>query len=424
MHADEAVPIAPSTLGFAQLFSRHDYKSSSSSAMINSGMFSGHERTKEKKEIIPLTVLKGVTIQTLWNDLFASNAIMQEYHDKRKEKDFSCGKWEVHPDRASGFRVVSLQTIVEVPRAGTYTPLNEAHRFAFSTSEGGKPKLIYQISSQTPDVPTGTTFRCEATMEITADSLETDASICVHANTKKMSLAFSAIQFIATPRAIQDMKAGYVLLLSMVVEKLCGQSLPVSLLQQPAAVVSAPAEQIPAAVSEGAAEVQAAVPRWALLALLAIACATLLVLVVSAWTVSSSSADLDGIVSRLQQRNRLLENMHHSRTQDTSVASLSGSDASPLWDIVDAALREPQQQVAPQSTPDASLGGAGDAARLTRSQLSVLATQEALIHSALESLNEVSEQQRWLQARCDWMWWMWVVQFVMLIALLVKVFVL
>lgn len=189
---------------------------------ISQNMFTGSSK-KDKKLMVAPTVLKGVSIQRLWDNVFADNTtFLQRYHDRRKELNLNVGAWEYAADKGSGYRFVSLTTIVEVPHAGTETPLNEAHRFAYVTMDDGKLLLTYHISSQTPNVPAGSTFRTEALAEIVASSPDADCTVAFYGNCKKMSLGFSAIQYIATPRALREMTAGYKLMLDVISEDLCG----------------------------------------------------------------------------------------------------------------------------------------------------------------------------------------------------------
>ncbi|KPA84875.1 putative mitochondrial hypothetical protein [Leptomonas pyrrhocoris] len=189
---------------------------------INQNMFSSASR-KDKKVMLPETPLKGLTIQKLWDNVFQDNTdFLKKYHDKRNESKLEVGAWEYGPNHGSGYRFVSLVTLVEVPRANTPTPLNEAHRFAYVTTPENKVMLVYQISSQTPNVPAGGSFRTEAYMEIVANSADADCSIAIWGNCRKMSISFSAIQYIATPRAIKEMTAAYRQMVNMISEEFCG----------------------------------------------------------------------------------------------------------------------------------------------------------------------------------------------------------
>lgn len=201
-----------------KILAKQQYKTDN----ISQSMFSSATR-KDKKVMLPPVPLKGLTIAKLWENIFEDNtSFLKQYHDRRKESDLKIGQWDYAADRGSGSRFVSLVTIVEVPRAGTQTPLLEAHRFAYVNLDDGKLLLAYQISSQTPNVPAGGSFRTEAYIEVTADSAESDCTIAVWGNCKKMSISFSAIQYIATPRAIKEMTAAYRMMVSMISEEFCG----------------------------------------------------------------------------------------------------------------------------------------------------------------------------------------------------------
>ncbi|KAG5496329.1 hypothetical protein JKF63_02631 [Porcisia hertigi] len=212
-------PLMPMSGTCADKFlSKQVYKSN----RIAQNMFSSANR-KDKKVMLPETLLKGLTIQKLWQNVFEDNTeFLKKYHEKRGELKLSICPWDYACDRGSGSRFVSLITHIEVPRAGTPTPLNEAHRFAYVSTPEGKLMLVYQISSQTPDVPAGSSFRTEAYFEITADSADSDCSIAIWGNCRKMSITFSAIQYIATPRAIKEMTAAYRFMVNMIGEEFCG----------------------------------------------------------------------------------------------------------------------------------------------------------------------------------------------------------
>ncbi|KAG5495358.1 hypothetical protein GH5_03245 [Leishmania sp. Ghana 2012 LV757] len=212
-------PLVPMSGTSADKFlSKQVYKSNK----IAQNMFSSATR-KDKKVMLPQTLLKGLTIQRLWDNVFQDNTdFLKRYHDRRNESKLNVGPWDYAGDRGSGSRFVSLVAIVEVPRAGTPTPLNQAHRFAYVSTPEGKLMLVYQISSQTPEVPAGGSFRTEAYFEITADTADSDCSIAIWGNCRKMSMSFSAIQYIATPRAIKEMTSAYRQMVNMISEELCG----------------------------------------------------------------------------------------------------------------------------------------------------------------------------------------------------------
>lgn len=212
-------PLVPMSGTTADKFlSKQVYKSNK----IAQNMFSSATR-KDKKVMLPQTLLKGLTIQKLWDNVFQDNtAFLRKYHGSRNESKLEIGPWDYAVDHGSGSRFVSFVAIVEVPRAGTPTPLNQAQRFAYITTPEGKLMLVYQISSQTPEVPAGGSFRTEAYFEITADSADSDCSIAIWGNCRKMSMSFSAIQYIATPRAIKEMTSAYRQMVNMISEEFCG----------------------------------------------------------------------------------------------------------------------------------------------------------------------------------------------------------
>ncbi|GET91611.1 hypothetical protein, conserved [Leishmania tarentolae] len=212
-------PLVPMSGTTADKFlSKQVYKNN----RITQNMFSNAIR-KDKKVMLPQTLLKGLTIQKLWDNVFQDNTeFLRKYHRSRNESKLEIGQWDYAVDHGSGSRFVSLVTIVEVPRADTPTPLNQAHRFAYVNTPEGKLMLVYQISSQTPEVPAGGSFRTEAYFEITADSADSDCSIAIWGNCRKMSMSFSAIQYIATPRAIKEMTAAYRKMVNMISEDFCG----------------------------------------------------------------------------------------------------------------------------------------------------------------------------------------------------------
>lgn len=242
LHPHEAMPdvIVPMSGVQAEKFlaeQRYDTDS------IKQNMFSAATK-KGMKPMIPPTLLKGVTIQKLWDAVHSNRThFLRHYHDRRKETDLKVGEWCYAPDKGSGYRAVSLTTLVDVPKVGTPTPLNEAHRFVYVTTDDGKLMVVYQISSQTPNVPAGGTFRTEAYCEITADNAEADCSIGFWGNCRKMSMAFSVISGIAGPRAIREMTAAYKLMVDMILEDLCGGP--------PVAVPDSNAEADSGAASDG-----------------------------------------------------------------------------------------------------------------------------------------------------------------------------
>jgi len=195
---------------------------------ISDNMFS-ESKEEKKKVMIPLTPLPRVTIDQLWTTIFADGStFLKAYHDKRNEKDLVVGNWMMAPDRGSGYRFVSLTTIVEVPRAGTETPLNEAHRFCYVRTAEGTLRLVYHISSQTPKVPFGTSFRTEALCVVTADNESAPCSIAFWGKCRKMSFQYGPIQFIAEPRALREMTEAYKVMVELIAETMTGEKLEVT----------------------------------------------------------------------------------------------------------------------------------------------------------------------------------------------------
>eukprot|EP00796_Vickermania_ingenoplastis_P001533 gene1533-918_t len=181
---------------------------------IKKDMFSDPKEDK-MKVMVPNVVVPGVTVSRLWDAVFADGStFLQLYHDKRNERDLKVGSWIMAPDKGSGYRCVSLTTVVDVPRSGTRTPLNEAHRFCYVRTGSGL-KLVYHISSQTPDVPFGSSFRTEALCFITADSDTADCSVAFWGKCRGMSFGYRAIRYIAEPRAIREMTAAYALVVAL-----------------------------------------------------------------------------------------------------------------------------------------------------------------------------------------------------------------
>eukprot|EP00796_Vickermania_ingenoplastis_P001530 gene1530-915_t len=207
---------------------------------IKKDMFSDPKEDK-MKVMVPNVVVPGVTVSRLWDAVFADGStFLQLYHDKRNERDLKVGSWIMAPDKGSGYRFVSLTTIVEVPSAGTPTPLNEAHRFCYVRTGSGL-KLVYHISSQTPDVPFGSSFRTEALCFITADSDTADCSIAFWGKCRGMSFQYRPIQYIAEPRAIREMTAAYKVMVEMILEEVSGTKVEIAV----------PAAEAPAAAESG-----------------------------------------------------------------------------------------------------------------------------------------------------------------------------
>lgn len=177
---------------------------------------------KGKKQLIPPTPFKGVTIQKMWDHVFDDDSdFLKRYHEKRSETNINIGSWHFANDKSNGYRFVSLTTIIDMPRAGTKTPLNEAHRFAYS-SDGGKHLFVYQISSQTPSVMSGTSFRVDAYCEISADSAEGDCTIAYWGQCKKMSSFLVVPLSVIESRALKEMTTAYKLLVDMMQKELAG----------------------------------------------------------------------------------------------------------------------------------------------------------------------------------------------------------
>lgn len=195
---------------------------------VSQNMFSAFEKTKDRKQLIPLTVLNGVTISKLWEAVFSNKSdFLERYHDRRKGTDLEVGKWDYSSDMGSGYRTVSLTIPIDVPKAGSCTLLNEVHRFAYTSPTAGNVVLLYQISSQTPNVTGGQSFRTETFLEITANTVDSECSISVWGSCKKMSFAFSAIQYVVIPRAIREMTAAYKTMIELMFEDLIGRSVDV-----------------------------------------------------------------------------------------------------------------------------------------------------------------------------------------------------
>ncbi|CCW60378.1 unnamed protein product [Phytomonas sp. EM1] len=187
---------------------------------ISQNMFSVATQ-KDKKLIVPSTLLQGVTIEKLWENIFEGSEFLQNYHDRRKATDIVISPWEYTSDYSSGYRFLTLMMIMDVPKANTAAQLNEVHRFAYTSAPDNKLLLVYQISSQIPSIPAGTSFRTESLLEIAADSPTADCCVTIWGCCKKMSLAFSAIQYVVLPRALKEMTSGYKLMVSMIAERLC-----------------------------------------------------------------------------------------------------------------------------------------------------------------------------------------------------------
>ena len=291
--APDDLPLC-STLRHQVLFDKLDDKSNK---MVGPDMFSS-DRSKFKEMIAPVT-LKGVSIAALWANTFSGySTFLREYHDRRKNADLDFHKWELCGDKSSGTRQFSCQTIVEVPRAGSFTLLNEAHRFAFSSCDGG-PKLLIHISSQTPNVPAGSTFRCEALIQITADSPDGDCCVSVYGGMKKMSAMFSAIAFIATPRALKDMTAAYMVMMELVSEKLQGGKLTLKAATEPLPV-TAPVKEVvtPTESPPRLVQPEERPQSWLSVAMLVLAFVVVLAVLLSVSTLNSINTSLQRVDSR------------------------------------------------------------------------------------------------------------------------------
>lgn len=410
--------ITPSSTPVAQLFAKLEVDKGSTSQIfpLDPSMFSPPEKTKEKKQIIPPTTMKGLTINHLWNEVFGNNiAFLTEYHESRKEKDLVSTKWEFSPDHSSGFRTMSMQTVVEVPRKGTYTLLNEAHRFAFSI-EGGKPRLVVHISAQTPNVPLGGSFRVETLIEVTADSLDGDCTLELFANTKKVTFAFGPISYIATPRAIKETREGYIGLLKLIGSSLCKQ--PVALPAAPAMESSETFKEAPVATASTAepSNCTGAVPSWSLYVLVVLAVATVALLLSSTFVVSNSTDSLRRLTKAVAQ------NQFRSASGSKGGNSVAGGRKSSTWDSLDEDLLKTTSN-AEIDNAESGDGSVGSAALLNRHQLIILARHEANSMRLAEMVDELASRVTAMEDTVSRQWWLGFICAFGVVVLAIKAFV-
>lgn len=195
---------------------------------VSQNMFSTFAKTKDRKQMIAPVLLRGVTIPKLWAAVFSNKSdFLYRFHERQKSTDIEIGKWEYMDSMGSGYRVLSLTAVIDISKIGGSAQLNEVHRFAYTMPANSGVVLLFHISSQTPNVPAGQSFRTEAIFEITADSADSDCTISVWGNCKKMNLAFAAIQSMVVPRAIREMTSAYRKMIEMISEDLIGDSMKV-----------------------------------------------------------------------------------------------------------------------------------------------------------------------------------------------------
>lgn len=182
-------------------------------------MFSFPDVLRSEEVVVPTTVLQGVSMAQLWTTVFSgSSNFLKDYHEKRHDTNVVVPKWECSQDRCAGLRMMKCITIVDVPREGTLTPLNEAQRFMLYRDRGQAAlHLVLQFSSQAPEVMMASTFRAETLIDIVEDATG-NVSMTFYGGLRKMSWSFSVIRGMATPRALKEMKESYKLFMSEVAD--------------------------------------------------------------------------------------------------------------------------------------------------------------------------------------------------------------
>lgn len=194
---------------------------------ITANMFSPPDSFGSFSVMMATKELSGISISRLWDHVFADNSpFLVRYHDCRKETDLKVELWKMSDDRSNGSRLVSLTTPCDIPGKGVRpTLLQEAHRFCVVGNQAeGSVLLVYHISSQTPDVPFGKSFRTEAVWKVTSSSMEAEpCSLTILGSCKKMSYMFNGlVQRMAIPRAIKEMTEAYRLMVHMLIKETSG----------------------------------------------------------------------------------------------------------------------------------------------------------------------------------------------------------
>lgn len=190
-------------------------------------MFSPPQKVDSFTTMIPRKTLPAASISHLWEMVFADNsAFFADYHARRKEVNLQVAPWNMSQDRSNGFRFVSLTTPCAIPTRGIQpTLLEEAHRFCVVENKAKREVLlVYHISSQTPTVPYGKTFRTEAVWYITNSSMDADScSVVIFGNCRKMTDGFNmVVRKMASGRAISEMTTAYKLMMQMCMTELGG----------------------------------------------------------------------------------------------------------------------------------------------------------------------------------------------------------
>lgn len=194
---------------------------------ISSDMFTPLGSMQSFPIMIPQRTLSSISITRIWEHVFADNsAFFVRFHERRKEKDLQVEPWKMSDDRSNGFRFVSLITPCDMPGIGIRpTLLEEAHRFCVVENKAeGSVLFVYHISSQTPKVTAGKTFRTEAVWKITSTSMDAEnCAVTIWGNCRKMSMGFMGpVRAMAVPRALREMTAAYKVMLEMFVGEITG----------------------------------------------------------------------------------------------------------------------------------------------------------------------------------------------------------
>jgi hypothetical protein len=192
---------------------------------LANGLASNYFSTAVRKSVDKLVIgpLKlSISIDALWKLLWVDPDFNNRYRASRRETEVVVPDWEYNEDRTAGSRLTSCITIVEQPMPNTKTPLMEAQKFACS-SVGGTKTLLVHLSSQTPDVISGKTFRVETLVEVVSADNGAASMMTVYAGVKKMSAGYIAVQMIVGRRAVSAVKEGYTLMVKMIHEYLGSQ---------------------------------------------------------------------------------------------------------------------------------------------------------------------------------------------------------
>jgi len=210
----------------------------------------------------------------------------------------------------------------------------------------------------------------------------------------------------------------------------------------PPPAVAAVCESTLSAAAGSASDQNAPDPNWwATYAMMGLAVATFIVVLLSFLSVSSSYTSLRGISDTLKHHHENIDEALQAAAitrkgmgspPGGAAAIPGGIGASPLWDYVDAALQSAASislESGDALTSSGSSSSSSDhrevrvAAQFGKSQMQLIARQEALYGKTVSAVVELRERLSILESNYDWLWVMWVVQFVVILVVTFRMFI-